>query len=225
MSFNHLAISQASPSQQKPELRPNKDFKVKYNKVKAKLALLSSGTSTKSSMVKNKGFVAEAYEWDKDDVSSYDNDMTEVKVLMALANDENFVVGKESARNGEWVKIFMRKAHTLLDMEDNDEIKYFLDYLSPISSLEKLAGAKPVSGPKTIKSILKSNSTFKVDTIKGVTINEPSSAHTKGNKNGSASKNNSAPAGKLKNVKTKDDSPLSIVMKELNDLNLQISKN
>ncbi|GJR55151.1 hypothetical protein Tco_1405672 [Tanacetum coccineum] len=50
-------------SQQKPELRPSKDFESKYNKFKAKLALLSSGTSTsKSSMVKNKGLVAEAYE-------------------------------------------------------------------------------------------------------------------------------------------------------------------
>ncbi|GJZ84410.1 retrovirus-related pol polyprotein from transposon TNT 1-94 [Tanacetum coccineum] len=34
--------------------------------------------------------------------------MVEVKILMALA-EENDVVGKESARNGEWVKIPMRK--------------------------------------------------------------------------------------------------------------------
>ncbi|GJR20714.1 hypothetical protein Tco_0969241 [Tanacetum coccineum] len=60
-----------SSSQQKLELRPTKDFEAKYNKVKAKLALLSSGASTsKSSMVKNKGLVAEAYEWDKENVSS-----------------------------------------------------------------------------------------------------------------------------------------------------------
>ncbi|GJT26388.1 hypothetical protein Tco_0906663 [Tanacetum coccineum] len=59
----------------KPELRPTKDFEAKYNKVKAKLALLSSGASTsKSSMVKNKGLVAEAYEWDEEDVSSDDNE-------------------------------------------------------------------------------------------------------------------------------------------------------
>ncbi|GKE09497.1 hypothetical protein Tco_1413048 [Tanacetum coccineum] len=72
-------------------------------------------------MVKNKGLVDEAYEWDEKDVSSDDNDMTEVKVLMALADDENVVVSIESARNVEWVKISMRKVHTLLDMEDNDE--------------------------------------------------------------------------------------------------------
>ncbi|GJT76895.1 retrovirus-related pol polyprotein from transposon TNT 1-94 [Tanacetum coccineum] len=98
-------------------------------KVNAKLALLSFGTSSKSSMVKNKRLVAEAYEWDKEDVSSDDNEMTEVKVLMALADDENVVVGKESARNGEWVKITMRKVHTLVDIEDSDERKSFLDYL------------------------------------------------------------------------------------------------
>ncbi|GKC52688.1 retrovirus-related pol polyprotein from transposon TNT 1-94 [Tanacetum coccineum] len=99
-----------SSSQHQPELRPTKDFKAKYNKVKAKLALISSSTSaSKASMVKNKGLIAEAYEWDKEEVSSDDNEMVEVKVLMAPAED-NEVVNKEGAKNGEWVKIFMRKA-------------------------------------------------------------------------------------------------------------------
>ncbi|GKB10663.1 hypothetical protein Tco_0844586, partial [Tanacetum coccineum] len=44
-----------SSPQYKPELRPTKDFEAKYNKVKAKLALLSSSDSaSKASMVKNK---------------------------------------------------------------------------------------------------------------------------------------------------------------------------
>ncbi|GJX61361.1 retrovirus-related pol polyprotein from transposon TNT 1-94 [Tanacetum coccineum] len=96
---------------------------------------------------------------------------------------------------------------------------------TPLPPLEKLAGAKLVSGPKTIKSILKSNSTFKAKTLKSITLKEPSSAPAKGNKSSSASKVNSAPAGKLKSVKIKDDPPLAIVIKELNDLKLQISKN
>ncbi|GJW64334.1 retrovirus-related pol polyprotein from transposon TNT 1-94 [Tanacetum coccineum] len=293
----------------KPELRPTKDFEAKYNKVKARLALLSSSaSSSKSSMV-----------------------------LMTLTDDENIVVGKESARNGEWVKISMRKVHTLLEMEDNDERKTFIDYLcidlnyveeqrnnlmlkhrclvqelntckeqfsnkvnqciseqistqkkrilgvdqltkdpssfgqkdlvfgkssaddtkvsirgverpwlseaegfnlpnhdnanessvcsTPLPPLEKLASVEHVSGSKTIKSILKSNSTFKTETLKGITINEPTSASANGNKSILASKGNSAPTDKLKNVKTKDDIPLSIVMKELNDLKLQINNN
>ncbi|GKD30156.1 hypothetical protein Tco_1240934 [Tanacetum coccineum] len=65
---------------------------------------------------------------------------------------------------------------------------------TPFPPLQKLVGAEPVSGPKIIKSILNSNSTFKAKNLKGVIINEPSSAHTKVSKNVSASKNNSAPA-------------------------------
>nr|GEW27009.1 hypothetical protein [Tanacetum cinerariifolium] len=64
----------------------------------------------------------------KEEVSSNENQMVEVKVLMALADDKSGVVRKESARNGEWVKISMRKVHTLLEMEDNDEKKSFIDY-------------------------------------------------------------------------------------------------
>ncbi|GJV26972.1 retrovirus-related pol polyprotein from transposon TNT 1-94, partial [Tanacetum coccineum] len=372
-----------SSSQHKPELRPTKDFEAKYNKVKAKLALLSSSASaSKAATVKNKGLIAEAYEWDEEEVSSDDNEMVEVKVLMALA-EENDAISKEGARNGEWVKISMRKVHTLLEMEDNDDRKTYLDYLcidlnyveeqrnnllskhrdlvhelnackeqllvlkqakldfltmqhvnteilkenknlrtelkeltaitetwlnssnkvnqciseqipsqkkrilgvdqltedpsssgqkdlvfvkssandtkilqaesqrnttdplvavtdsstteydsadeslvcsTPLPPLKKLDGAEPISGPKTIKSILKSKSTLKAKTIKGVKINKPSPAPAKGNKSSSASKVNSTPAGKLKSVKIKDDPPLAIVIKELNKLKLQFSK-
>ncbi|GJY47782.1 retrovirus-related pol polyprotein from transposon TNT 1-94 [Tanacetum coccineum] len=56
-----------SSSQHKPELRPTKDFEAKYNKVKAKLALLSSSASaSKAVTVKNKGLIVEACEWDKE---------------------------------------------------------------------------------------------------------------------------------------------------------------
>ncbi|GJZ04163.1 retrovirus-related pol polyprotein from transposon TNT 1-94 [Tanacetum coccineum] len=98
-------------------------------------------------------------------------------------------------------------------------------FSTPLPLLKKLDGVEPVSGPKTIKSILKLKSTFKAETLKGIIINEPSSALARGNKSSSASKTNSALAGKLKNVKMEDDPPLAIVMKEHNELKLQISKN
>ncbi|GKD25936.1 retrovirus-related pol polyprotein from transposon TNT 1-94, partial [Tanacetum coccineum] len=387
-------------SEHKPEPRHTKDFEAKYNKVKAKPALLSSSASApSSSSSKNKCLIAEKYDWDEEEVSSDDNEVTKVKAFMALTDKERVFVGKESANNGEWVKISIQKVHTLLEMEDNNDRKSFLDYLcidlnyveeqrnnllskhrnlvhelntckeqyccghvnteilkenqnlrnklkeltsiteawlnssnkvnqciseqiptqkkkilgidqltedtsssgpkdpvfikssadnsemsitgsnkpklsgaedftlsnhdtgkvpsnesqrnttdhsvvvsdssvtdydsadessvcsTPLPPLEKLTGAEPVSGPKTIKSILKSKSTFKAETLKGITINEPSSAPVRGNKSSSASKTNSAPAGKLKNVKIEDDPPLAIVMKELNELKLQFSKN
>ncbi|GKE92227.1 hypothetical protein Tco_1573322 [Tanacetum coccineum] len=81
----------------KPELRLTKDFEAKYNKFKAKLALLSSSASaSKAATVKNKGLIAKAYEWDEEEVSSDDNEMVEV--------------------------------HTLLEMEDKDDSKNYLDY-------------------------------------------------------------------------------------------------
>ncbi|GJX77025.1 hypothetical protein Tco_0323836 [Tanacetum coccineum] len=98
-----------SSPQHKPELRPTKDIEEKYNKVKAKLALLiSSDSASKAPMINNKGLIPEAYEWDEEEVSSDDNEMVEVKVLMALA-EENDDVSKEGTKNDEWVKISIRK--------------------------------------------------------------------------------------------------------------------
>ncbi|GJY33363.1 retrovirus-related pol polyprotein from transposon TNT 1-94 [Tanacetum coccineum] len=76
--------------------------------------------------------------------------------------------------------------------------------------LKKLDGVESIYGPKTIKSILRSKSTFIAEALKSVIINEPSSAPAKGKKISSALKVHSAPAGKLKSVKIKDDPPLAI---------------
>ncbi|GKE29142.1 hypothetical protein Tco_1444526, partial [Tanacetum coccineum] len=207
------------------------------------------------------------------EVSSDDNEVPEVKALMALADEERVSVSKESARNGEWIKISIKKEQRnnlmskhrnlvqelntckeqlfvlkqakldLLTMQhkkkilginqltkdtsssgpndlvfvkssaDNSEVSITGSNKSklseaedstlsnhdtgkhPLPPLEKLTGVEPVSGPKTIKSILKSKSTFKAETLKGITINEPSSDPARGNKGFSASKTNSAPAG------------------------------
>nr|GEW13844.1 hypothetical protein [Tanacetum cinerariifolium] len=305
-----------SSSQHKPKLRLTKDFEAKYNKVKAKLALLSSSAlALKAATVKNKGLVTGAYEWDKEELSSDDNKMVEVKVLMELA-EEYDVISKEGARNGEWVKISMRKHVNTDILKENKNLRTELkeltattetwlnssnklwakrpslcksstddtkvsipgvkrpwlsetegfilpnhdtgrilpaelqrnttdppfavtdssmtDYDSadessigsiPLPPLKKLDGAEHVSGPKTIKSILRSKSIFKAKTLKGVIINEPSSTPANGDKSSLASKVNSAPDGKLKRVKFKDDPLLAIVIKKLNDLKLQLSKN
>nr|GEZ79431.1 retrovirus-related Pol polyprotein from transposon TNT 1-94 [Tanacetum cinerariifolium] len=96
-------------SEHKPELKHTKEFEAKYSIVKAKLALLSSSTSTSnSSLGKNKGLIAKTYEWDEE-VSSDENEGMEVKAFMALTDEERVSVGKESASNGELVKISIQK--------------------------------------------------------------------------------------------------------------------
>ncbi|GJT30414.1 hypothetical protein Tco_0910689 [Tanacetum coccineum] len=306
-------------------------------KVKAKLALLSSSASAlKAATVKNKGLIAEAYEWDEEEVSSNDNEIVEVKVLMALA-EENDAISKKGSRNGEWVKISMRKHVNTEILNENKNLRTELkelttitetwlnssnkvnqciseqipsqkkrilgvdqltkdtyssgqkdlvfikssaddtkvsipgverpwlskaegfilpnhdtgrilpaesqrnttdplvaitdslatDYDSadessvcstPLPPLKKLDSAEPVSGLKTIKSVLRSKSTFKAKTLKGVIINEPSSGPAKGNKSSSSLKVNSAPAGKLKSVKIKDDPPLAIKERSIQEI-------
>ncbi|GKD73007.1 retrovirus-related pol polyprotein from transposon TNT 1-94, partial [Tanacetum coccineum] len=116
-------------SEHKPKIRHTKDFESKYSKVKAKLALLSSSVSAPSASLAKKGLLFETYDWDEDEVSSDDNEVTEVKALITLTDEERVLVSKESARNGEWIKISMKKVHTPLEMEDNDDRKSFLDYL------------------------------------------------------------------------------------------------
>nr|GEV54755.1 ribonuclease H-like domain-containing protein [Tanacetum cinerariifolium] len=87
-------------------------------------------------------------------------------------------------------------------------------YSIPFSTLEKLGNAEHVSEPKTIKSILKSCSTFKLETLKGI-INEPSSAHAKDKRILVL-----AHAVKLKNVKLENDFPLANLIKDPKDLKL-----
>ncbi|GJY38877.1 retrovirus-related pol polyprotein from transposon TNT 1-94 [Tanacetum coccineum] len=118
----------------KLEPRHTKDFEAKYNKVKAKLSLLSSSTSTPSlSRGKNKGLIAEMYDWDEEEVSSDDNKVIEVKALMALADEERVSIGKESARNGEWIKISMKKHVNTEILKENQNLRNELKELTSIT--------------------------------------------------------------------------------------------
>ncbi|GKB88518.1 hypothetical protein Tco_0960790 [Tanacetum coccineum] len=134
---------------------------------------------------KNKGLIAKMYDWDDEEVSSDENEVTEVKALMALTDEERVLVGKESARNDNSdmsitssnIPKSSEYEDSTLPNQDTDESDESLVCSTPLLSLKKLDGAEPVSGLKTIKSILKSKSTFKAETLKG----------------------------KIKNVKKKDD--------------------
>ncbi|GKA81068.1 hypothetical protein Tco_0787760 [Tanacetum coccineum] len=103
------------------DLEIQRDYKAEYKKMKAKLALLEASPSTSQSpnpfQSKNKGLVAETFDWDEEEVFD-DEEMTQVKVLMALADDE-LVVRKNHARNDEWIYIAMRKVNILLCMDED----------------------------------------------------------------------------------------------------------
>ncbi|GKE01831.1 hypothetical protein Tco_1389814, partial [Tanacetum coccineum] len=129
-----------------------------------------------------------------------------VKVFTLSNHDTGKVPLNESQKNTTDHSVVVSDS----SVTDYDSANDSLVCSTLLPPLEKLTSAKPVSGPKTIKSILKSKSTFKAETLKGIIINKPSSAPVKGNKSFSASKTNSAPAGKLKNVKIEDDPPLAI---------------
>nr|GEW97476.1 retrovirus-related Pol polyprotein from transposon TNT 1-94 [Tanacetum cinerariifolium] len=88
------SISQADPKVQK-------DYKDEYKKMKAKLVLLEANPSMsqtpKTFQPKKKGLVIKIFDWDEKEVSD-DEEVTQVKVLMALADDE-LIVEKNHARN------------------------------------------------------------------------------------------------------------------------------
>ncbi|GJY98486.1 hypothetical protein Tco_0515396 [Tanacetum coccineum] len=98
-----------------------KDYKAGYKKIKVKLALLKVNPSTsqtpKTLQQNNKGLVAETFDWDEEEVSD-DEEVTQVNVLMALADDE-LTVRKNHARNGEWIDITIKKVNILLSMDED----------------------------------------------------------------------------------------------------------
>nr|GEW65224.1 retrovirus-related Pol polyprotein from transposon TNT 1-94 [Tanacetum cinerariifolium] len=70
---------------------------------------------------KNKGLVSKTFDWDEEE--------TQVKVLMALADDE-LSVGKNHARNGEWIDITMKKINILLSIDEDSDWQTYLKYIN-----------------------------------------------------------------------------------------------
>ncbi|GJS92658.1 retrovirus-related pol polyprotein from transposon TNT 1-94 [Tanacetum coccineum] len=130
--FTPKLIQSSSKSNSQADPKFQKDYKVEYKKMKAKLALLeaspSSSQNPKTFQPKNKGLVAKTFDWDEEEVSD-EEEVTQVKVLMALANEE-LTVGKSHARNGEWVDITIKKVNTLLSMDEDADWQTNLKYIN-----------------------------------------------------------------------------------------------
>ncbi|GKC10255.1 hypothetical protein Tco_1001865 [Tanacetum coccineum] len=82
----------------------------------------------KTFQLKNKGLVAETFHWNEEEVSD-DEEVTQVKILMALADDE-LTVGKNHAQNGKWIDITMIKVNILLSMDDDADWQNYLKYIN-----------------------------------------------------------------------------------------------
>ncbi|GKA78602.1 hypothetical protein Tco_0785139 [Tanacetum coccineum] len=102
-----LNVKSSFNSNNQADPKFQKDYKAEYKKMKAKLALLEASPSKV---------------FDKEEV-------TQVKVLIALADDE-LTVGKSHARNGEWVDITLRKVNTLLSMDEDADWQNYLKYIN-----------------------------------------------------------------------------------------------
>nr|GEW55750.1 retrovirus-related Pol polyprotein from transposon TNT 1-94 [Tanacetum cinerariifolium] len=94
------------------------------------------------------GLVAEIFDWDEKEVYD-DEEVTQVKVLIALADDE-LTVEKSHARNGEWIDITIRKSQavnesleTLNTPESSKDSK--AEFFTPLPPLKNLQGPSPSS--------------------------------------------------------------------------------
>ncbi|GJY92146.1 retrovirus-related pol polyprotein from transposon TNT 1-94 [Tanacetum coccineum] len=116
--------------------------------------------------------------------------LSEDKGFILPNHDTRRILPDESQRNTTDPSVVVTDSSAT----DYDSVDESLVCSAPLPPLKKLDGAEPISGQKTIKSILRSKSIFKAETLKGVIINEPSSTPVKGNKSSSASKVNSTPA-------------------------------
>nr|GEW04383.1 hypothetical protein [Tanacetum cinerariifolium] len=191
-------------SENKPEMRNTKDFEAKYNKVKAKLALLNSSASAPNSFSsKNKGLIAESHDWDKEEVSS-DDEETKVKALMALTDEERIYVGKENSSNMSITSSNLHKSseakYSTLPNHDTDEVPSNKSQRNTIDPLVVVFDSPAPDYDLADESLVCSTPLLQLKKLDGV---KP--APTRGNKSSSAFKTNSAPAGKLKNVNVEDD--------------------
>ncbi|GJT59223.1 hypothetical protein Tco_1002756 [Tanacetum coccineum] len=195
-------------------LKENKNLRTELKELKAITETWLNSSNKVNQWLKDLVFVKSLVDDTKVTIPGVERPwLSEAEGFILPNHDTGRILPYESQRNTTDHSVAVTDSSTT----NYDSADESLVCSTPLPPLKKLDGAEPISGPKTIKSILRSKSTFKAEALKSVIINEPSSAPTKGNKSFSASKVHSAPAGKLKSVKIKDDPPLAFVIKELNN--------
>nr|GEW71865.1 retrovirus-related Pol polyprotein from transposon TNT 1-94 [Tanacetum cinerariifolium] len=127
-SFARDYFSKTSEPSYKSPVNDNssvsKGFQQKFT---SKLIQSSSNSNNQADLKFQKDYKAE-YKKIKEEVFD-EEEVTLVKVLMALADDE-LTVRKKHARNDEWVDITIRKANTLLSMDKDADWQNYLKYVN-----------------------------------------------------------------------------------------------
>nr|GEY63434.1 hypothetical protein [Tanacetum cinerariifolium] len=172
----------------------------------------SSASALNSFSSKNKGLIVESHDWDEEEVSS-DDEETEVKALMALIDEERIYVGKESTRNGECTKITIKSnLHKSSEAEDSTLPNHDTDEVPLNKSQRNTIDPSVVVSDSPAPGYDSANESSVCSTplllLKKLDGAEPTPA--RGNKSSLASKTNSSPAGKLKNVNVEDDPALTM---------------
>ncbi|GKC51520.1 hypothetical protein Tco_1074265 [Tanacetum coccineum] len=123
----------------------------------------SEPKAPKSFQSKNKGLVAEKFNWDEEEVSD-EEEKIRVQVLMALDDDELYV-GKNHARNGEWIDITMKKLKHALQDQLKKERKVNEKWLNSSKKVSQCISEQIPSQKKKIlggKQLTKKSSVFEV---------------------------------------------------------------
>ncbi|GJT77054.1 hypothetical protein Tco_1043779 [Tanacetum coccineum] len=182
------------------------------------------------------GLVAEICEWDAKEVSYDEEEMVEVKSLMALIEEDKVSLSKEDARNGKWIQISMEKciseqtpsqkrgleveASSASGQEGNALIESSSENsVMPQQNNERTLPSEPKINTTNPSVVVLDSSASDYDYA------DDSKAFSYAKVNNRASTSKSAQADKLKNVKFDDDLPFAtLVPKERNDLKSQIYK-
>ncbi|GJZ46552.1 hypothetical protein Tco_0594148 [Tanacetum coccineum] len=113
--------------------------------------------------------VAETFDWDEEEVFD-DEKVTQVKVLMALADDE-LTVGKSHACNGEWVDITIRKLNHALQEQLKEEKKINEKWLTSSKKVSQCISEKiPSQKKKVLGGELFTESSSKVNENKNLFV-------------------------------------------------------
>ncbi|GJQ99895.1 hypothetical protein Tco_0522880 [Tanacetum coccineum] len=109
------------------------DLKLEYQTFKAKSSktFLQTYTHYKTFLneLSNDGVTLSKHGINDEEEVSDDEEETQVKVLMALADDELFV-GKNHAQNGQWIDINIKKVNILLSMDEDSDWQTYLKYIN-----------------------------------------------------------------------------------------------